>query len=440
MVRPPKPRRVVFWTENYQVGGCDKYLTDLANGINPDEWEIVFAGNPNPRMDEFVARQYAAGWPRTIVPIASVPEVQSKAAGFARTARNLVLPVRRQPRAEGESSLSGTDAHHAGALLSSLSVPVVAAVKYASRFPNRQRLGAFLQQARPDVLHINNGGYPAAESCRQIGIVARQTGVRRIIHNVNNIPQSPAWPSRVELRYDREVDRATDAWITASDFTSDRLAQVRDISRSKVHTIPNGLPAVEPTITVDRVIQREQWGVGEGQVVVAVIALFDERKGHAVLLEALKAVNDSGLGENMIAVLVGDGETKLAIEEQARDEGLARDVVFTGWLDEIESVLAAADVLVLPSTSDECLPYVIFHAMQHRLPVISTKLAGIPEQVDDGKTGILVSPGDSVELAQALKQMRDPVLRSKMGQAGWEKLRADFNPQVMVEETTKLWA
>ena len=149
MVRPPKPRRVVFWTENYQVGGCDKYLTDLANGINPDEWEIVFAGNPNPRMDQFVARQYAAGWPRTIVPIASVPEVQTKAAGFARTARNLVLPVRRQPRAEGESSLSGTDAHHAGALLSSLSVPVVAAVKYASRFPNRQRLGAFLQQARP---------------------------------------------------------------------------------------------------------------------------------------------------------------------------------------------------------------------------------------------------------------------------------------------------
>ena len=431
---------MVFWTENYQVGGCDKYLTDLANGIDPDEWEIIFAGNPNSRMDDFVAREYTRGWPRLIVPIVSVPEVQSKAAGLVRTVSERLLPAQHQPSTGATISLSNTEASHASSLASNLSVPIVAAIKYASRFPNHRTLGAFLQQVRPDVLHINNGGYPAAESCRQIGIVARQTGVRRIIHNVNNIPQSPAWPRSVELRYDRAIDRATDAWITASDFTSDRLAQVRDISWSKVHTIPNGLPAVEPTIAVDRATQREQWGVGEGQVVVAVIALFDERKGHAVLLEALKAVNDSGLGENMVAVLVGDGDTKLAVEEQARDEGLALDVVFTGWLDEIESVLAAADVLVLPSTSDECLPYVIFHAMQHRLPVISTKLAGIPEQVDDCKTGILVSPGDSVELAQALKQMRDPGLRSKMGQAGWEKLRADFNPQLMVEETTKLWA
>ncbi len=139
------------------------------------------------------------------------------------------------------------------------------------------------------------------------------------------------------------------------------------------------------------------------------------------------------------AILVGDGDTRTRIEQQVREAGLSDSVTFTGWLDDIDTILDASDILALPSVGDECLPYAILHAMQHGLPVVASRVAGIPEQVIDGLTGFVTEPGDATAIRDALLQLRDPVTRIEMGRRGWERLRDEFDPNLTVQKITALW-
>jgi len=119
--------------------------------------------------------------------------------------------------------------------------------------------------------------------------------------------------------------------------------------------------------------------------------------------------------------------------------GLSDYVIFTGFRTDIPELTAIFDIAILASFF-EGLGRVLLEAMVLGKPVIATKVGGIVDVVDDGKTGILVQPGDVTTLAEAMiKMLLDDGLRTRMGSAGRSKIDAKFSAQTMVSQIERVY-
>jgi colanic acid/amylovoran biosynthesis glycosyltransferase len=150
-------------------------------------------------------------------------------------------------------------------------------------------------------------------------------------------------------------------------------------------------------------------------------------KGQAILLEAVASLRATGIDARL--TLIGEGPSRRDLERRAHELGLAGAVEFAGAVgqDEIRDRYAAADAFCLPSFA-EGVPVVLMEAMAMCLPVVTTRVMGIAELVDDGESGLLVPPGRADELARALGRLaRDPELRRRLGRGGREKVVAEFD-------------
>ncbi|HHL22048.1 MAG TPA: colanic acid biosynthesis glycosyltransferase WcaL, partial [Aliiroseovarius sp.] len=148
-------------------------------------------------------------------------------------------------------------------------------------------------------------------------------------------------------------------------------------------------------------------------------------KGLRVLLKAFEQARKTEPGLRL--TLVGDGPDRAFLEEAARPLGDA--VHFAGYQSQsaVAGILATADALVLPSFA-EGVPVVLMEAMASGKPVIATRVAGVPELVENGVSGFLVAPGNPDELAEKLILLgADPALRARMGDAGRRKVREEFD-------------
>ncbi len=156
-------------------------------------------------------------------------------------------------------------------------------------------------------------------------------------------------------------------------------------------------------------------------------------KGQRHLISAAAQLSEHDLDWKLH--LVGDGEDRDALTALARDLGIAHRIEFHGALDRegVRSVLRRADVSVVPSvpTSDgrrEGIPVVLMEAAACSLPLIASRLSGIPELVQDEVTGLLVDPGNADELAGALLRLaRNKPLREQLGKAAQNFVEQDFN-------------
>jgi glycosyltransferase involved in cell wall biosynthesis len=156
-------------------------------------------------------------------------------------------------------------------------------------------------------------------------------------------------------------------------------------------------------------------------------------KNPGSLLEAFRALTGGSL------IFVGSGPLRPRLEESVRRHGLGGRVLFLGWRDDVVAILRAADIFALPSRW-EGLPFAVIEAMMAELPVVATGVGGVPELVDEGRTGLLVPTESPGALAQALRRVaEDPSLRRRMGQAGRARALARFTVERMVRETLEVY-
>jgi glycosyltransferase involved in cell wall biosynthesis len=273
----------------------------------------------------------------------------------------------------------------------------------------------------PDVLHINNGGYPAALSARAAAIAGHFAGVPSIVMVVNNIAADYRHYSRwMDYPVDRLVVRAVRVFITGSAAAMGRLQKVLRLPDSKLTRIHNGIAPRKTTASVSATRERLGLASFDG-VVFGVVALLIPRKGHQVLLEAvLKLVTEktTSLHGDFMVLIEGDGPLQQELAAFVRQNDLSGFVKFVGDEKNVVDFMMALDVLVLPSVQDEDFPNVVIEAMALGKPVIASRLAGTPEQVDHGVTGLLVEPRLADQLAGAMIDlMVDSQLRSRMGVA-----------------------
>lgn len=176
-----------------------------------------------------------------------------------------------------------------------------------------------------------------------------------------------------------------------------------------------------------------------GRFTAVCVGTLHEVKGQTHLLEAIRLLASEGV--DVACVLVGDGPDRAVLEAQIDRAGLQARVRVTGSLtrQQVAEEMRRAHVLVAPSVPTaqgkrEGIPIVLMEAMSSGMPVIASDLSGIPELVEDGRTGLLVPPGDPAAIAAALRRLHDdPDLGRRLGAAGRAAVQRDFDLETNAE-------
>jgi glycosyltransferase involved in cell wall biosynthesis len=224
--------------------------------------------------------------------------------------------------------------------------------------------------------------------------------------------------------------------ICVSDSNRRDLIDECPAATARIQTVYNGVdPSAFPS-QPDRQKVRQELGVTQGPVSVT-IARLTEAKGHRYLLQALPRLLETW--PQLCCVFVGDGELHDALHRMAIDLGVERACRFVGVREDIADILAAADVVVLPSLS-EGFPFVLLEALAMGCPVVASRVNGIPELIEDHKTGLLVPPRDPQALVAAIREvLNDPIAASKMGTEGRAVVHERFTVDRMVANTTAIF-
>ena len=284
---------------------------------------------------------------------------------------------------------------------------LVRAARYAIPDAGAARLRVWLEEWRPEVVHVNCLPHLRGAA------VAAAAGFPVVWHVREILPRGPRrrWFAR---RLRRDATRI----VAVSEAVADWLREegLGDL----VEVVYNGVDRPDPF--PDRRSAEQLFGFSTGGIVVG---LFSQLVAHKGGLDFVRAARRAASEEpSLMFVIAGHGpERFVRYLERAIDAGIAGDIVrLLPPQDDIWRLLAAVDVVALTTRWPDPLPRVVMEAMAASRPVIAYGGGGVPEMVVDGETGVLLDPGDEDGLAAAMVSLaRNPSLRTRLGRAGRER-------------------
>ncbi len=295
------------------------------------------------------------------------------------------------------------------------------------------RLLALLRRRKIEIAHSHQFYAtlflaPLAKLCR-VAWVIETTHVREAWRR--------SWIKRSFI-VDRLVYRLVNRFIAVSYANEAYLVKKKHCSPEKVVVIHNGRnlkefsPSAEAGVTV-----RERYGIPSSEPLLVHVGRLEHQKGQHVLLRAMPSIREAI--PNVKVLLVGEGRSEAALQEEVRRLGLGETVMFAGRQNSVRGFLEAADLVVLPSLW-EGLPLVPIEAGAMRKAVVASRVDGVPEVVVDGETGVLVPPDDSHQLSDAIiALLHDEERRRRMGDAAVHWVQTNFSLEAQVERTAQLY-
>lgn len=283
-----------------------------------------------------------------------------------------------------------------------------------------RRLGGLLRAERVDVVHAHQHG-PFLYS-----LTARLPRRRPPIVFTEHGRYHPDLPARRRMALNRLLLGRRDRLVGVGRGVGQALVDNEGLPARRVEVIYNGIPTEKFSGgRGDRAAVRGELGVGPDDLVLLHVARLDPIKDHATAVRAVGRV--ARARPDVRLVLAGGGPEEEAVGALVRREGLGPHVLALGPRDDVPRLLAAADLVMLTSFK-EGVPLSLLEGMAAGLPVVATRVGGIPEVVDEGRTGLLAPPGDDAALAEAvLRLAADPALRERMGRAGRERAEGLFS-------------
>jgi glycosyltransferase involved in cell wall biosynthesis len=264
-------------------------------------------------------------------------------------------------------------------------------------------------------------------------LAAMLAGVPVVVGSEVNIYERKA---RLHTLAERWLMRGTDAVVASAAAVREFYVDQIGADRSKVEVIYNAVDWSQLETSLSRDEMRASLGIPAAAPVAGIVGRLTEQKAHRVLFDAM--ARRSALS-NLHLVVTGDGDLRDDLRRRVESLGLSPRVHFTGIRRDVGNVLAALDMFVMPSLW-EGLPLALVHAMGAGLPVVASAVAGVPEVVQHGQTGMLVQPGDVDGLAAALERLvHDPAERSRLGLAARDYVRPRFGVDGFVGSTTALY-
>ena len=241
---------------------------------------------------------------------------------------------------------------------------------------------------------------------------------------------------RHHVAAERWLMRHTDRVVVSAESVRDFYVTQIGADPAKVDVIYNAVDWSQLDVTVPRGEMRAALGAPAEAPLAGIIARLTEQKAHTYLFDAMAST--PGLA-GLHLIVVGDGALRADLESRVAHLGLGQRVHFLGARRDLGNLLGAIDLFVMPSLW-EGLPLSMVLAMGAGLPVVATAVAGIPEVVRDGTTGLLVPPADAPALGAALARLvADASLRRSMGDAAAAFVRPRFGSDGYLASVTRLY-
>lgn len=213
------------------------------------------------------------------------------------------------------------------------------------------------------------------------------------------------------------IGRLADAFVAVCERDRERMTALEGVPSEKIVVLPN--PYV-PRPRDESLDVRQELGIAPTTPLVVTVAVLRPEKALEVLLQAFAELIAT-IPEAVLAI-AGDGECREALEQQARDLGISRNVRFLGWWSDVGSLLEAADVAAI-SSDREGAPLFALECMAHMAPLVSTDVGNLAELLGDGHGVVTVPRRDPLALARALAALlRDPEGRATQARAAARRL------------------
>jgi glycosyltransferase involved in cell wall biosynthesis len=277
-----------------------------------------------------------------------------------------------------------------------------------------------LQDHRIDIVHSHEFTMAVYGS-----VAARLVGIPHVATMHGSSTMLKAGRRRAALRLAFRLSRAV---VAVSRATQEHLVETLRLPPGRVQVIPNGIRFAPGA----RARVRAELGLAPDDLLVVALGSLVERKGHAVLLNALAPLARED-GPRWHVAIAGRGELEQPLRDLACRLGIAERTHLLGHRNDVADILAASDIFTMPSLW-EGLPVAMLEAMFAERPVIASACSGIPEAIESGVHGLLTAPGDEAAVRDALRRLlHDPALRERLGQAGRARAEERYSVGVMVD-------
>lgn len=311
-------------------------------------------------------------------------------------------------------------------------VPMVREINLIADIKSTLKLVQLIKEEKFDIVHTNTskGGI--------IGrIAAKLAKVPFVFHTVHGFAfheQSSKLSIAIYSLFERIAAKCCNYIITVSDFHRDWAVKLKIAPEYKIISIPNGLDPLRVQPTVSREQIREKLGIKSNEIAIFTIGRLAKQKGIEYLLEAIQLLKDEQVNKEYHFYIVGSGELKEDLKNRAKRLSIEDKVTFLGFREDVNNLLNAADIVVLPSLR-EGLSIALLEAMAAKKAIICTNIGSNRTVVQDEKEALVVEPKDSIALKDKIKILiENESLREKIAEAAYVKFNLAFTKDVMLRK------
>lgn len=299
--------------------------------------------------------------------------------------------------------------------------------KYALDLRSSRRLVTLMRREQIDILHAHKFGSNAWAA-----LLGPLAGVPVVIAHEHTWSFEGGAMRRFIDR--RVIARRCNVMVAVSRADQRRMIEIERINPDEVVYIPNGIPAPP---SPSGATGRRELGLSDDHLVVGTVTVLRPQKALDILVRAAGILRAEF--PRLRVLIVGSGPERQALEELIAELDLSGTVSLLGYRTDVPELLPILDVAA--SSSDfEGSPLSVLEYMEAALPVVSTRVGGVPDLVEDGVTGLLVDRGDPEALARAIAELlRDPDRRAQMGRIARDRRRSEFDIDVTVERIEQLY-
>jgi glycosyltransferase involved in cell wall biosynthesis len=296
------------------------------------------------------------------------------------------------------------------------------------------RLRSFLRRERYDIVHTHTskGGFVGR-------LAARLANVPVIVHTAHGFAFHERSPRSTSLFYsalERIASRWCDRIVSVSEFHRRWALELGICKPREIVAIPNGIAAL-PNPAVPPAESRRQLGATDRDMVILSMARLAPDKGLEYLITAAAIL--SRTERQFRIVIAGDGPMRGRLEELTRNLGVADRVKFLGFREDVSDLLAACDLVVLPSLR-EGLSIALLEAMAAGKPIIATSIGSHRELAGQAEIARLVPPADAAAISEAILQVSgDPALRTRIGATARNLFESHYTEERMLNSYKQLY-
>lgn len=279
---------------------------------------------------------------------------------------------------------------------------------------------------KPDLVHTH-----ASMSAR---IAARAAGAKVIYTRHSVFPP----PKKISQGVGKLINGAVnnylaDGIIAVAEAAKENLTDT-GVSEQKIRVILNGVDALKETGLAEKIMIRKRFGVKLGEKVVSIVARLEDIKGHEYFIDAADELLKKGVKARFF--IAGTGSYENVLKEKVKAMGLEESVIFTGFIQDVDKLMAITDVQANASYGTEATSLALLEGMSIGVPAVVSDFGGNPGVIKTGKNGIVVPKQDAHALAQGLERLlTDETAYKEMSEGAKEIFNSTFTSEAMTRNT-----